>query len=137
MSARHTFDQIGFSGSWDGEFFLHGTKNNSRGVAVLFGNHFEYKIIDSNTDTEGQLISLDLQISDVKIQLINIYGPNTDNPNFYAAVAEKIQSNDQDYTIWCGDFNMTLNPNLDSFNYTAVNNPRARNYVTNLTMKVI
>ena len=116
----------------DGEFFLHGTKNNSRGVAILLGKLFEYKIIDSNTDIEGNLLSLDLQISDTKIQLINIYGPNTDNQNFYADVAEKIQSNDQDDTIWCDDFNMTLNPKLDSFNYTSVNNPRARNYVTDL-----
>ena len=26
----------------------------------------------------------------------------------------------------CGDFNLTLNPNLDSQNYLNLNNPRAR-----------
>ena len=32
----------------------------------------------------------------------------------------------------CGDLNLTLNPELDCFNYTSLNNPRARNVVLNI-----
>ena len=35
----------------------------------------------------------------------------------------------QDHLIVCGDFNLVLNPELDSFNYVNINNPRSRKCV--------
>ena len=32
-----------------------------------------------------------------------------------------------DYVMLAGDFNITLNPQLDSYNYKQLNNPCARN----------
>ena len=52
-------------------------------------------------------------------------------PTFYSTLTEQFQSSEYDYLIWCGDFNMTLNPSLDSFNYVTINNPQARRYVNN------
>ena len=33
---------------------------------------------------------------------------------------------DNEYFILCGDFNLTLNPSLDTYNYCGINNPKAR-----------
>ena len=46
---------------------------------------------------------------------------------FYEKVREHLVEFDNDYYIICGDFNLALNQTLDTFNYSNVNNPRARN----------
>ena len=37
-----------------------------------------------------------------------------------------INENEQDYLIICGDFNLALDPELDTHNYINVNSPRSR-----------
>ena len=120
---------------WDGEFILHGRRHNARGVAIFLGKRFEYKIIHTDMDNDGNLLLVDMQISEISIRLINIYGPNIDDVSFYTSVANKIQFNNQDYILWCGDFNMTLNPALDTFNYININNPKSRKYVSDLLLE--
>ena len=56
-----------------------------------------------------------MQINEIKLKIINIYGPNRDDPVFYASVCEKMHTSNHDYLIWCGNFNMALYPTLDSF----------------------
>ena len=112
---------------WKGECIIAGSKTNSRGVAMLLKKNFEYKIIDSFTDTIGNLISLDINISNIKLKLINVYGPNIDSPSFYKKINDIIESNDQDYIVICGDLNLVMDPNLDCQNYKHLNNPKARN----------
>ena len=114
------------------ETLLNCISNNARGVPIFFKNNFEYKILSHEIDTEGNLLIIDLQIGEILLKIINIYGPNKDDPKFYHYVIEKIQSSNHDYLIWCGDFNMALNPTLDSYNYVSINNPKARRLVNNL-----
>ena len=64
---------------WEGQIILHGLRHNARGVAILFKKNFEYSILHSEKDTEGNMILLDLKVSEITIRLINIYGPNTNN----------------------------------------------------------
>lgn len=33
---------------------------------------------------------------------------------------------DNEYFILCGDFNLVLNPDIDTYNYISINNPKAR-----------
>ena len=63
---------------------------------------------------------------DKKILLEVIYGPNQDNPSFFTDKAfKKIQEWDPDFSIFCGDFNVVLDPNIDTKNYLHTNNPMA------------
>ena len=107
-------------------------RHNARGVAILFGNNFEYKILHVDKDNEGNMLLVDLEINDNKFKLINMYGPNTDNEDFYNSLSNIIATNEEDYLIWCGDFNLILNPLLDCNNYRNINNPKNRNIVINL-----
>ena len=108
----------------DFECIISGKHTNSRGVAILFTNNFE--IIHKEIDNDGNYVMVDLDVSSVSIMLINIYAPNMDSPGF---ILKPIEESQQDHLIVCGDFNLVLNPELDSFNYVNINNPRSRQCV--------
>ena len=127
-----TEEEFNLKTIWDGEVILHGMRTNSRGVAILLNNTFEHTIQKVVKDPTGNMIALDLTLSDITVKLINIYGPNVDDINFYNTINSILNENEQEYVIWCGDFNMTLNPQLDSFNYSNVNNPKARTTTLNI-----
>ena len=117
---------------WKGDCIIAGSKTNSRGVAILLKKDFEYQIIDSFIDTIGNLITLDINISNIKLKLINVYGPNTDSPAFYNKINDIIESSEQDYTVICGDLNLVMDPILDTQNYKHLNNPKARNQLLSI-----
>ena len=60
-------------------------KSNARGVAILFGKYIDYKIHLKITDDNGNYIILYLTIDNQKLTLVNLYGPNQDNPAFFSA----------------------------------------------------
>jgi len=51
---------------------------------------------------------------------------DTDNPNFFNKILEIIDIFENDDFIFCGDFNLVLNPDMDYDNYSNVNIPMAR-----------
>ena len=128
-------DETDIKTYWQGEILLHGVNTNSRGVAILLNDTFEYKVKNIFRDTSGNMIILDFQMSDVKLKLINIYGPNIDDSSFYDSISTLLSKNEEEYIIWCGDFNMTLNPVLDSYNYLNLNNPRSRKTVMSIMVE--
>ena len=89
-------------------------------MAILFKKDFEFDIIDLTISKE------------ISLRLINIYAPNTDKPAFFEHVENLLLNHNNDYTIICGDFNMTLDPDMDSLNYISLNNPRSRQFVLNM-----
>jgi len=111
---------------WDLNFIINGKNRKSRGVAVFFSNNFEYEIKNIYKDTEGNLLVIDIKISDMEILIVNVYGPNQDSPNFYTKIGEIIENSEQEYVLICGDLNMVLDPVKDSQNYININNPHAR-----------
>ena len=59
------------------------------------------------------------------ITLVNLYGPNRDNPKFYSELSDKINDFfDTDFIIMCGDWNVVQDYQLDCFNYLRENNPK-------------
>ena len=117
---------------WKGDCILNGCSSNSRGVAILFNTNFEYKILSVHKDTEGNMLSVDINIGEISITLINIYGPNRDSPDFFGKIKAIIETSNQMYTIICGDLNLVLNPQLDCDQYKHVNNPKSRDTVIEL-----
>lgn len=103
---------------WESEWgykcvFSNGT-STSRGVAVLFNNTFEHIIKKIVKDKEGRFIGIDIEFMDCKITLVNIYGPNTDDPAFFEYVTKEIEMIGNDTIIWGGDFNTVQNHQLDT-----------------------
>ena len=81
-------DAFDLKNYWQGNFILHGERHNARGVAIFFGENFEYKILNTDKDTEGNMILADIEINETKFRLINMYGPNTNNEEFYTSITK-------------------------------------------------
>jgi len=112
---------------WGFDCIFNSYSSNSRGTAILFNNNFEYKVIDSVKDNEGNLLCVNIIIESYKLSLINFYGPNTDQRIFYEKLSETIDDLGNNDVIICGDFNLVLNPDIDCHTYLHINNPRSRN----------
>ncbi len=108
--------------------------SNSRGVAILFLDNFEFQVLKKIHDPEkGNYITLKIKIQDELISLTTIYGPNNDSPDFYDTIKTNILELDTETNIICGDFNLVQDQTKDTFNYKHVNNPNAKKMV--LSMK--
>ena len=90
------------------------------------GKNIDYKIHKQISDETGNYIILDITVNNQRFTLVTLYGPNSDNTAFYENIFKHIDEiGNSDFTI-CGDYNLVLDPNMDSYNYKHVNNPKAR-----------
>ena len=103
--------------------------NASRGVMILINNNFSCDVGQIITDPDGNFVIMELKVLDKKITLASIYGPNEDKPQFYRNLKQKISDFGNDKVIICGDWNLVLNPDVDTENYRHINNPTARQEV--------
>ena len=111
---------------WNNDVYLNGGKTNSRGVAILLNNNFEYEILACNKDKNGNYLNLLVKLSSMKINLITLYG------SFFEEISKLLENANGDYNILCGDFNVALDNDIDTFNYRHVNNPRSRQAIFDL-----
>jgi exonuclease III len=96
--------------------FAHGT-SNSKGVAILFSNNFEYELIREEVDTEGRFLIIDVKINNKMFTIANIYAPTRNFQHEQIIIFKKLQDGIQlftlENTIIGGDLNLYLNPRLD------------------------
>ena len=111
---------------WNGECLFSNYTSNSRGVAILFGKNFEYKIHQHIRDNEGNFLIVDITAQNQRFTLVNIYGPNNDNPIFFQNIFQYTEEIGNVDFILCGDFNLIIDSEIDCFNYKNINNPKAR-----------
>ena len=104
-------------------------RNNSRGVMILINNNFEYKAERVETDPNGNFIILDIKMQDKRFTLVYLYGPNEDKPQYCNNIRQKLVHYESDLTTLCGDWNLVINPDIDTYNYLHISNPRARQTV--------
>ncbi len=99
---------------WGGRaLFAHGT-NMSRGVAILCKQGLDLEIEHLVVDEEGRFLILKAKLNGIPYLLTNIYGPNTDNADFFIRVFNDIADVPCDNRIIAGDFNVVLG-NKDYF----------------------
>ena len=111
---------------WGYKCFFASYRTNSRGVAVLFNNNFEFSVQKVERDENGNFIMISFRTMDKDLLLVNVYGPNKDNPEFYNDLTTRIKKYENPNVIAVGDWNIILDPTLDCDNYVHVNNPRSR-----------
>ena len=104
---------------WGYDVILSGNSTNRNGVAILFSNNFDYKILNCIKDKNGCFIALDIQISNNRITIINTYGPSSgDDPTFIENLENLIVELDNDSIILAGDWNCTIDFEKDNKNYS-------------------
>lgn len=114
---------------WGYTCFFAPYATNSRGVAILFNNNFEFKVEKVTKDQGGNFLYALVTIQGKKYLMINIYGPNRDDPSFYLELEERVKEFKFDYLIMGGDWNLVMNFSLDYDNYKHCNNSKAQEQV--------
>ena len=117
---------------WGYQCYFSSYASNSRGVAILFNNTFEFQVLDTYKGDNGNYLMVLIKVKGREIMLVNVYGPNRDNPNFYNNLSDVIRKFNTADIIIGGDYNLVLDPSRDYDNYKHVNNPNAQQAVENM-----
>lgn len=89
------------------------TKHN-RGVAILVSGKVVFEHISTMKDNEGRFILVRGKIDGHLFTLYNVYIPPGSDSNFYTQIIDRIATESQGTLVCGGDFNITLNPKIDS-----------------------
>ena len=115
-----------FRTEWGGNCLISSGTNNARGVGIFFSKDLDYNIHAFSSDPEGNFVVVDISIENKKITLISLYGPNKDDPAFFKRIMTIVENYKNTDLIFCGDFNLVQDTNLDYYNYKHINNKKAR-----------
>lgn len=82
---------------------------------ILLQKNLNIVIQDIKVNSEGRWIILQVIVEDKKVCLVNLYGPNIDDPVYFDTIKETISSSNflSDYYIVGGDFNVVQNGDKD------------------------
>lgn len=108
-----------FEKAWKGRCFWSFGTGKSAGVAILLSPNFLGKFVRFLFDSDGRILSLLLDFHSFKVNLVNIYSPNTasDRKLFFSRLHDYFIS--QGVLIIGGDFNC-VDDVLDRLNCSAV-----------------
>ena len=124
-----------FNTLWSGKAYHSCFSSRSRGTSILISNNLPYNLISEQESDCGNYHIIFCEIHNETYLLVNVYGPNEDNPSFYENLNRTIDKFDADHMIVAGDFNFVMIPSSDSVNYTSENNIRAKQSFLELTYK--
>lgn len=98
---------------WIGQIYHSNFSAKSRGTAILILKGVPFKHNLTMSDEEGRYVIVVGEVFSVPLTLVNVYGPNCDNPEFFKKVFDLIPSISDTNLIIGGDFNCVLDPYLD------------------------
>ena len=106
--------------------------NAARGVCILIRKNTPIRTINTQCDELGNWVCAEIEHDSHRINLHCIYGPNTDTPTFFEKIFEYISNSNTTDNIIVGDFNVTLDTQLDNLNYIHEQNRNARKRLNEL-----
>ena len=101
--------------------------SNSRGVAILFKPTFNFKV-DTIYNKDGRILILKVLLNEKELIIVNIYGPNEDNVDFYQHLFSKLEDEECSNMIIGGDYNLVLNLKIDKTGGTIKTNTKSSTY---------
>ena len=119
-------NKTAFCKDWGSEVILSAVSTESRGVAILFNENLDYKLLSVDRDDRGNLLVLELELQLEKLLLVVIYGPNSDNPVFHNDLKQRLLKFNDVPMIICGDWNLVLDYSVDTHGYIRENNVKAK-----------
>ena len=96
---------------WGKDYVMSTFRSDARGVAILFGKDVELSIHKQVIDEEGNFIIFDITIFKQRLTLVNLYGPNEDDPmllGFFQNLSNHIDIINNKTFILCRDYNCIL-----------------------------
>ena len=84
---------------WNGPCFFNGDSTQKEGVAVLFNpKNTNIHVKHHYAISEGKLSCVDICLNETELSIINVYGPNKDDPTLFNNLEQFILSNDRKIT---------------------------------------
>lgn len=121
---------------WGHDILMSAGRTDARGTLILMNNNVEVKISSTKSDSNGNFIITNMLVDNkYNITLVNLYGPNRDDQDFYSNVGNIIEEFGNEFVILCGDWNVVQDFMLDCHNYVKENNPKNRIEIQNLKNK--
>ena len=112
---------------WGYDCIVAGRDTAKNGVAILFRNNFEYKLHSVFRDIDGRYVIVDITIMKKRISLVNVYAPSSgDHSEFFEELFREIVAMDNELMVIGGDWNLVLDPKIDSNQPSHVYRPRSR-----------
>jgi hypothetical protein len=113
------------------------SRKNSRGTGILISTKLRYVVHDIFRDVDDNIILLDTTISDKKITIGSIYGPNTDDETFFRTLTNTCIRFNNPCTIIGGDWNCTydvrgVHNNIDTLNIADIPSKRRSKWLQDL-----
>ena len=114
--------------NWGYNAYVCGKESNKNGVAILFNNNFECKVLNVVRDIDGCFIIMNVEMLKKKITLVNVYGPSAgDHPEYFDKLFDHVERLGNDSVLLAGDWNCALNTKIDVRNYLSITNrPKTR-----------
>lgn len=98
----------------------------------MVSNAVKFKLVSQINDKEGRFVLVKGKIDQKEVTLFNVYAPPGSNIAFFRRVFELITSETYGALICAGDFNILLNPSLDT-----TNKIRRRNLIEKCVNRVL
>ena len=110
-------------------------EGNSRGTLIMVSKKTPILVEGEFSDDDGNMNGINFTYDSKTFTLLSIYGPNSDNPDFFSSIFETCYNQGKEYKILTGDFNTAPSHKLDYKNYCNIAHPRARAELNNMIVQ--
>lgn len=102
-----------FCPSWPSQVYQSNFSTKSRGVAIMIRKNIPFIHSQTISDQRGRYVIVSGTLNSIPLILVNVYGPNFDDPLFFQNLYNALPHLSNSNVIMGGDFNYVLDPVLD------------------------
>ncbi len=112
LQETHTLsnENTRISRRWQGSIYAASFTSQARGVMTLIHKSVPFQVTNVTKDKFGRYLIIQGSLLSVTLNLVNIYGPNTDEPDFFTNLFLMLASLTGEYA---GDWNCTIDTTKD------------------------
>uniref|UniRef100_A0A3P9DFP2 Reverse transcriptase domain-containing protein n=1 Tax=Maylandia zebra TaxID=106582 RepID=A0A3P9DFP2_9CICH len=105
---------------WVAQVYFSAFSARKRGVVILIRRNLDFQVFKHYTDQEGRWVVLDACLQGRKMTLVNIYAPNSPQPQFFHEVCNMVRTIGNTHIVIGGDFNRVRDVLLDKSSCTGL-----------------
>ena len=98
---------------WVGQVYFSTFNSRKRGVVILVKRNLDFQVFKHYADKDGRWVILDAALYGQKMTVVNIYAPNSPQPDFFHNICNLIRNIGNTDIVIGGDFNQVRDVFLD------------------------
>ena len=117
-----------YEAEWGNKWYGTTGSGSKLGTAILINPKCKINVKRCFIDKQGRYVICLIEHEDKMITMCNLYAPNIDDPVFFEHVFKATNEFPTENIIIGGDFNLTLNTDIDRLN-SSVNNHKSAKFI--------